>query len=221
VIGAEHHGAAESTQFAIGPEDARGLMRDPHALPVGGAIVNHGNSTQNAGAGLRETFSALDSEAAPGALAWTHSSARQAEAGFQDPALGWVGVRADLSGGGVHASLLPDSAAAAQELGRHMDGINTYLAEQHTPVASLGMAAPSGRGSESGAGDGFGQGTQQGMQQGSGQNAQQQNNAELQPESAINRASFSRAPLAQNTGARVDAESSVHETGGAHISVMA
>jgi len=113
---------------------------------------------------------------------WTHSTAYQAEAGFEDPALGWVGVRADLSGGAVHASLLPGSEQAAQELGRHMDGLNTYLAEQHTAVDSLVMAAPTGRAAaEHGLEHGLGQGMQQELRQGSGQQPGQQPGQGAQP----------------------------------------
>jgi hypothetical protein len=207
-VGLVEHGASQTPgQFVAGPASA---MHDPQGALRGdaGAVGTTGNGTTVPA--LRETFSALDAEAAPGVPAWTHATGRQVEAGFQDPALGWIGVRADLSGGGVHASLMPDSAAAAQELGRHLDGLNAYLAEQHTPVASLEMAAPSGRGADSSAGDGFGQGTQQGTQQGTGQNAQQHINAEQQRERGINGASSDSVTLAQSSGAS-----------GAHISVMA
>lgn len=88
-----------------------------------------------------DPFAALD--AAPNAEgpSWIHAGTHQAEAGFQDPSLGWVGVRAQVSGDGIHASLLPGSADAAQALSGHLAGLNTYLAEQHTPVATLTMAA--------------------------------------------------------------------------------
>lgn len=84
----------------------------------------------------RETFSALDAEQ-PAPMQLTRAGARQAEAGYQDPALGWVGVRADLSGGGVHASLVAGSQSAAEELARHTQGISSYLAGQHIPVESV------------------------------------------------------------------------------------
>ena len=129
-----------------------------------------------------DPFQSLDSPSAPGAPMWTHSTAHQAEAGFEDPALGWVGVRADLSGGAVHASLLPGSEQAAQELGRHMDGLNTYLAEQHTAVDSLVMAAPTGRAAaEHGLEHGLGQGMQQELRQGAGQQPGQQPGQGAQP----------------------------------------
>jgi len=116
----------------------------PQSAPGG---AHPGSGPHAAGArntALRETFSALDG-APPGPnQTWTHATSQQAEAGFQDPVLGWVGVRADLSGGLVHASVVPGSAQAAEALGKHMDGINSYLAEQHTPIDSLAMDAPTG-----------------------------------------------------------------------------
>jgi hypothetical protein len=65
---------------------------------------------------------------------------------------------------------MPGSAQAAQELGKHVDGLNTYLAEQRTPVETLGVAAPL---TKSASDLGFGQGMQQGGgQQHAGQGAQ-------------------------------------------------
>jgi flagellar hook-length control protein FliK len=68
----------------------------------------------------------------------------QAEAGYQDPALGWIGVRAEASGGAVHATLVPQSSDAAQALSGHMAGLHTYLAENRTPVETLTLASFSG-----------------------------------------------------------------------------
>jgi hypothetical protein len=137
---------------------------------------------------IHETFAALDSQPAPGAITWTHAGARQAEAGFEDPALGWVGVRADTSGGGVHATLLPGSAEAAQALGQHLEGLSAYMTQQHTPVESLGMAAPGSRdnhpadqGPSQGMNQGAGQGPEGGQDQAQRQNAQTQ--SWVEPES--------------------------------------
>jgi hypothetical protein len=164
---------------------------------------------------MRETFAALDAGPAPGAPTWTHAGARQVEAGFADPALGWIGVRADSSGGAVHASLVPGSPEAAQELGSHIDGLNAYLAEQHTPVASLGMATPGGGGTNHGAG--------QGPEQGTGQNGQQQAYSEPQSSPALRMPDVDRQAAA---GAAVHGVGpNEPETGqggtGTHISVVA
>jgi hypothetical protein len=127
------------------------------------------------GTALREPFAAIDTEGAPARSAWIHAGAQRAEAGFQDPALGWVGVRADASGGGVHAQLVPGSADAAAALGSHMAGLNAYLAEHHTQVAPVTLSAPengwaemgNNQGSESGAGNQPGQEASQGAESGS------------------------------------------------------
>jgi len=118
--------------------------------------------------GAGETFAALDAEGAPGKPTWIHAGAQRAEVGFEDPALGWVGIRADLSGGGVHAAVVPGSIDAAETLGSHLAGLNTYLAEQHTAVEAVTLAAPQGGWTDSG------QGTGQAMHQGPGQQSGQE-----------------------------------------------
>lgn len=104
----------------------------------------HGGNAQPAPA---ETFAALDTPARATAPVWMHAGPQRAEAGFQDPSLGWVGVRADISGGGIHAVIVPDSAQAAQVLSTHMQGLNLHLADQHLPVETLSLqAGASGQG---------------------------------------------------------------------------
>jgi len=127
--------AGHAAGLATGAQaEPAGEMRDQVAMSGTGATTPGASGT--AAPMLRETFSALDSDPGMGSPAWTHGSSRQAEAGFQDPALGWIGVRADLNGG-VHVSLLPASQLAAQELGAHMDGLHQHLAELRTPVDSV------------------------------------------------------------------------------------
>jgi hypothetical protein len=91
-----------------------------------------------------EAFTALDSASGSAPGAWTRIDARTAEAGYQDPALGWVTVRAQQDAAGVHATLLPGSSDAAQLLSGHLSGLDSYLAEHHTAVQTLTVAAPSG-----------------------------------------------------------------------------
>jgi hypothetical protein len=103
-----------------------------------------------------DPFAALDeTRAMP--PAWIHAGTHRAEAGYLDPALGWIGVRADTSANGVHASLVPASAEAAQVLGSHVAGLNAYLSEHHREPATVTMAAPQdgreGMGTGSGSGD--------------------------------------------------------------------
>jgi hypothetical protein len=120
---------------------------------------------------MRETFAALDGDTPSRAFNWVHAGTSRAEAAFEDPTLGWVGVRADLGGGSVHASLVPGSAEAAQTLGSHLAGLNEYLAERHPGVAIVTVAGHengvgiantrSGTGSESGAQSGSQSSSQQ------------------------------------------------------------
>ncbi len=99
-------------------------------------------TAEAAGPDPRETFAAIDAGSTGGKPTWIHAGMQRAEAGFQDPALGWVGVRADTSGGGVHAQLVPGSADAAQALSGHLAGLNAHLAAHHTPVETVTLTAP-------------------------------------------------------------------------------
>jgi len=184
--------------------DAAGLARDV-ATSHGGSHTpaeSGGTSAQNT-TGVSDPFAALDSEASRSTTASGHTSSRQAEAGFQDPDLGWVGVRANSSGEGIHASLVPGSAEAGQSLGGHLAGLNTYLDEHHTPVESLTVASPE---SQSG-----GTGTNQGSGEQSGQqNAQ--SGGSLSPEFSSGDSSS-----ATESDSVVDAAFQA----GSHISVMA
>jgi len=115
--------------------------------------------TLNSGAGASatspassETFEALDASTGAIAPAWIHAGAHTAEAGYQDPRFGWVGVRAQSDVEGIHVTLVPGSADAAQSIGGHLAGLNSYLTAHHTPVQSLtldareALSAPAGDG---------------------------------------------------------------------------
>lgn len=144
-------GASDAALFARNPDGRGGGVHGLHEAPGGsGAAFS---------AGSRETFAALDAEPAANGPHWIHAGAQQAEAGFEDPALGWVGVRAELSGGGIHAAVVPGSEQAAQLLGGQMAALGTHLAAEHVPLASLSMAAAMGR--ESGGDGPYGQGQPQ------------------------------------------------------------
>ena len=202
--------------------DGSTLSRDPAGAP--GAGNTSGNMAGTApgaaaGAGSRETFAALDAGTTTGMPTWIHAGAQRAEAGFQDPALGWIGVRADGSGGGIHAALVPGSADAAQALGGHLAGLNAYLAEQHTPVESLTLAAPESRSAEAGTD----QSASQGMHPGAGQNSGQDGYAEPQSNTQVSSPANTVTVLpeisAQPSG--LDGTGQAARPGGVHISVMA
>lgn len=97
-----------------------------------------------AGHTTTETFNALDSGTGIPSASLGGASSRRAEAGFQDSSLGWVGIRAELSGGAVHATVSGSSLDAAQALRGHMAGLGVYLAENRTPVETLTLATAGG-----------------------------------------------------------------------------
>lgn len=123
-------------------------------------------SPGNTGSGAPDPFAALDAEGRAIAPAWTQAGSRQVEAGFQDPALGWVGVRAQADTTGIHASLVPGTADAAQALGSHLTGLNDYLAQHEAHIQTVTLSAPegysAGLGAHQGGGQSAGQGTNQG-----------------------------------------------------------
>jgi hypothetical protein len=78
-----------------------------------------------------------------------------------------------MSGGGIHAALVPGTAEAAQTLGGHIPGLNDYLAQNHTPVETLTLAVPGSRSGDAGMDGSASQGMQQGTGYGAGQGAGQ------------------------------------------------
>jgi flagellar hook-length control protein FliK len=171
----------------------------------------------------REPFTSMDmnvpgaanaaANTATNAAIWTRTGAHSVEAGFDVPSLGWVGVRADLAAGQIHAALLPASADAAQALGSQMPGLHAYLNEQRTPVSSLSLAAPESGSAFSGADAGAGN-----------QQNRQQNESTPAPASAIanpagDGARNASQPIQQviEPGPRVP----LFERSGAYISVLA
>jgi len=176
----------------------------------------HQQATATAAAATKQdTFSALDAGSSLGIPSWTHAGSQHAEAGFRDPALGWVGVRADLNAGGIHATLVPSSAEAAQALNGHLAGLSTHLVEQQSPVASLTMSSPSESGGENGMG--------QRMQQGADENPQR-NAPEESPAASQLHASPAASAAVLATPAQAGIRDSLAHTGdlrGTHISVMA
>lgn len=140
---------AASASFP-GAADGSLLARDPAAGSGGAHALNQAPAAAGGTLpGSRETFAALDAGPAAGTPNWIHAGTQQAEAGFQDPALGWVGVRADLGAGGIHATIVPGSVEAAQLLGGHLAGLDAHLAAEHIPVDSLRMANAEGSGNQS------------------------------------------------------------------------
>lgn len=190
--------------------DGAGLVRDPaswHGTASGAQAGQLGVAAASKEAsGIRETFAALD--AVPVTPTWVHASAHRAEAGFQDPALGWVGVRADSSGGSVHAALVPGSADAAQTLAGHLAGLNAYLADHHMAVDPVTVAPSEDRSASYDMGQNMNQETGQGGAPG----------RQSTPETSV--PAFA-AQLSPTHSARAEIPSLASNPGGAHISVMA
>ncbi len=200
--------------------EASGMARvPPGAEGTSSAITAHAGASAGAQGGTATggTFAAMDAGTEIGTPGWIHAGGQTAEAGFEDPALGWVGVRADLSGGNVHAALMTGSAEAAETLSGHLAGLNSYLAEQHTPVASLTMAAASGGGAGTGGGQSMQQGTGQNLGQDGGRNTGTESQSSLQAGTATIPAVAARAT--GNGG--FDGVVPTGEMRGRHISVMA
>jgi hypothetical protein len=176
------------------------------------------------------TFAALDAHSGPAAASWTRTGAQSVEAGYNDPSLGWVGVRADLGAAGVHAAVVPGSAEAAQALAGQMPGLHSYLSEQRVGVGSLTLATPEGSGAGAGLSQGRhgpGQEPNQGLSPGMGQagaNAQQHSAPDAQAgtnafaSSAVSRAAPTEAGA---TGASMPLAVPSFEGAGTYISVMA
>lgn len=106
-------------------------IRLPEVAPAIAMTPNH----------TSDPFASLDTGSAVPAQ-WTSVGAHRAEAGFLDPALGWVGVRADAAGPSLHATVLPVTSEAAQVLATHLGGLQSYLAEHHAPAATISLADP-------------------------------------------------------------------------------
>jgi hypothetical protein len=124
-------------------------------------------------AAARDPFAALDQDHATPPATWIHAGAHHAEAGYLDPALGWIGVRADATVSGVHAALVPASAEAAQVLGSHVAGLNAYLLEHQREAAMVTMTAP--QDGREGMGTGSGSGDRPSAREGDAQKSQSRN----------------------------------------------
>lgn len=181
------------------------------------SVVARAMNAHGVAGASRDPFVSLDGPAPAVAAAWVHAGPQRAEAGYNDPALGWVAVRAGLGGDGVHASLVPGSADAGLALGAHLAGLNAYLAEHHAGVSPVTVAAPESHNGEAA------------FAPGGGASGQQSDSTEQQP--SQNRAadgSAGAAPVPAHSSV-VDPVSAAATAGtppagrgiGTHISVVA
>jgi hypothetical protein len=176
-----HTGQAQAGVPVSDPAAPSLLTRDPAYQQAATSQTRDNTAASTipaSGDALHETFASLDAGTDHAAPNWVHAGTQRAEAGFQDPALGWVGVRADVSSGGVHATVMPGTADAAQALGGHMAGLNAYLAAEHMSVTSVTLDSP--RGNETGIGGN--QDMSQSFGQNSGDQTPPQSQSNTQPD---------------------------------------
>jgi hypothetical protein len=211
----QHQTAGDTAQQVVAVGTHAALTRDPVAMS--GASNDRGSATTgfvqsqpgtSSSPTARDTFAALDADPGQLATAWTHTSPRQVEAGYQDPSLGWVSVRADMTSGGLHASVIPTSQDAAQALGSHLSGLNAYLSEHHGGSVTASLAAPEDRSLTQQSGTGSG--TQSG--------ARQQNESS---QSAVEELSGQASSSAPHTGIQQAELASFTPTHTGRISVLA
>jgi hypothetical protein len=132
LLGAEPLGDSRTGQFAVFPAAS--------LLPVhGDGFAIAANEHLIA---AREPFNAMDAGVNDVAATWSRAETHRAEAGFQDPSLGWVSVRAHAGAGGIHAALVPSSDMAGQVLGGHLAGLNAHLADHHEHLHSVTLSTP-------------------------------------------------------------------------------
>ena len=119
-------------------------LNAPPMLDMGGyaSAGERATSAAHPASTPRDPFLVLDGEHDAPLPAWIHAGTHHAEAGYLDPALGWIGVRADSASNGLHVALVPNSAEAAQVLGSQVAGLNAYLSEHRPEPATVIMTAP-------------------------------------------------------------------------------
>jgi hypothetical protein len=157
-----------------------------------------------------DAFAALDAGSTAPAHSWIQAGTHHAEAGYLDPSLGWVGVRAQTSGDSLHASILPGSGEAAQALGGHLAALNSFMADHHGPSSTVTLTTPDQAQSQSGFGH-------------SSEGSPQQNPREQQAQggpTAVASQAVNDTALPIQTPSHSDAQTT-YKREGAHISVVA
>ncbi len=99
-------------------------------------------SAQQQHTSTHEAFATIDAGTDDAAAKWATAGEHRAEAGFQDPSLGWVSVRAQAGAGGIHAAVVPASDVAAQALSGHLAGLNAHMANQYEHLNPVTLSAP-------------------------------------------------------------------------------
>jgi hypothetical protein len=144
--GSTIHGASSLASIESNPglaavraESAGQTYVPPNAVHQGSALLlepQHGTEKAS------EPFAAIDAGSGTPVSHWTVAGNHRAEAGFQDPELGWVSVRAQAGSGGMHVTLVPTSDAAAQVLDTHLAGLNAHVRPHYEHLNPVTLASP-------------------------------------------------------------------------------
>ena len=129
-----------------------------------------------------ETFSAIDASSVPDTAKWTLAGAHHAEAGFQDPSMGWVAVRAQETAGAIHATIIPVTAEAGQAISPHLAGLNAHMARQSPLLEPISLSA-----ADAGAG--------QSLNDGQGRSSHQQHPHNQHPDENMTNSHFAAEPV--------------------------
>jgi hypothetical protein len=213
---ASQHGVApHQGSGSVLPRDMSGMQGTDRAGPNSTPEVGGAPRLAAAKVDVQDTFTALDEENRATTPVWIHNGGNVAEAGFKDPTLGWVGVRAQADASGIHAAVVPGSLDASQALGGSLANLGNFLAEHHTSVQTLTMAAPEN------SWDGKHANPQGGFEAGTGN--PQHGQSGQQHETTNGDFSLSNSPGPNLSEARpADASSPINTSaGGTYISVIA
>ncbi|HEY3704306.1 MAG TPA: hypothetical protein VGL22_04545 [Terracidiphilus sp.] len=127
---------------AVAPTNSQLPVFESPQIQFNSAADSRGRAEMPAQTPAPDTFAALDSPGTMPPTTWLHGGPRHAEAGYFDPSLGWVGVRAETAGAAVHAYVVTASAEAARTLDTQLAGLNSFVAEQHGQSSTISLAAP-------------------------------------------------------------------------------
>jgi hypothetical protein len=131
----------------IGTSSAIASVQDSSARGVPGQAPGEELSdlrqraTQSSSERLAQSNEALDLPLKHPGQQWAHARAHFAEAGFQDPSLGWISVRATRDPAGLHALVVSPSPEAERTLSAHLSGLNAYLANNQIGVSAVGLSS--------------------------------------------------------------------------------
>jgi hypothetical protein len=137
------HPGRTSSDTALHPltvqqfSDAGGLTH-----PQSTGVSTAKTSANHPGISSEESFRALDSSSSHPPESWSTIGPHRAEAGFRDPSLGWITVRAQAEGGGIHATVVPSTSEASETLGSHLGALNAFMQTHSSQVDSVTLASP-------------------------------------------------------------------------------